>query len=574
MENHPGFLLSVRFCAIGALLTCAACTAMISSGDHSPGASSNSSTGSGSNGSSASGSTVTDACDANASVAPARVWRLTDGEYVSVVQSVFGVTMPPAITAAQVDTADYTNISEGTSVSLPIAQAYQTAAQQAAEQAVASHLSTFLPCGVQAPTDACVEQFIRNRVSRAFGRPVTDDEVQDLLAVYKTSGVDGPAVGIQLVIEAALQSASFLYRTELGPLQDGGPTAKVTLTPYEIATAMSFALRDSAPDDVLWKTAEDGSLATPKVLAAQVDRMLALPAVQANLSHKAGYWLGVEKLLSVEKSATAYPEFTAQVQNDLYTSGELFVQNLIANGSVKDLLSSRRMYLNESLAKIYGVSGVTSTDLVPVDVQLDERASGIMSQPAVLAASDAHPDSGDVVHRGLFIYYALVCGSAVGSPPANATALDAALPANSTDRQRSTFRTTTPECTVCHSLFDPFGLATERYDPIGRYQATDASGAPIDSSAVISTILGPDLAGPISGLPDVATRLQAGQRVSNCAVSNLGMVALGRDLSQDQSCAIKTVKDKFAASGTFSDFYRELLTSPGFVTRDAAPAAH
>src|SRR5450755_2832712 len=116
MENHPGFLLSVRFCAIGALLTCAACTAMISSGDHSPGASSNSSTGSGSNGSSASGSTVTDACDANASVAPARVWRLTDGEYVSVVQSVFGVTMPPAITAAQVDTADYTNISEGTSV--------------------------------------------------------------------------------------------------------------------------------------------------------------------------------------------------------------------------------------------------------------------------------------------------------------------------------------------------------------------------------------------------------------------------------------------------------------------------
>ena len=534
MEKRTGFLLSLGLGG-ACLLALAGCTAAVS-GEPRPGATGStsgagaSSTGSGGASSSGGGQTSTpgggDAavCDANASLAPARIWRLTDAEYVNVVQAVFGVTMPAEISEAQVNTGDYTNLSEGTNVSNPIALSYQQAAHEAAQQAVTSHLSTFLSCGATAPSDACVEQFISNRVARAFGRPLTDQEVQGLLAVYTTSDVDGPAVGIRLVIEAALQSGSFLYRTELGAPTDGGPTAKTTLTPFELASAVSFSLIDSVPDDALWAAAENGSLLTPSVLAAQVDRVLAMPAAQANLSHQAGYWLAVEKIASTEKDPTLFPEYTDDVKSQLYTSAQMFVQDLFAHGTVKDLLTSKRMYLNQSLATLYGIPGVTGTAFMPVDVQLPERAGGILTQPAVMAATDQRPNRSDPIHRGLFIYRSLVCGASIGSPPANATTVDAALPADATERQRSEFRqsSTSPGCSVCHAgLFDPFGLATERYDPIGRYVPT------IDSTATVSDRLGPALAGPVTGLPDVIARLQQGRIVSDCAVANLAQNDLG-----------------------------------------------
>jgi hypothetical protein len=572
MEKRPGFLLSLGLGGV-CLVALAGCTAAVSGqpkpGDSPSGAGASSTAAGGTSSSgggqpSVPGGGDAAACDTNASLASARIWRLTDEEYVNVVQAVFGVTMPAEISEAQVNTGDYTNLSEGTNVSNPLALNYQKAAHEAAQQAVTSHLSTFLSCGATAPSDACVEQFISNRVARAFGRPLTDEEVQGLLAVYKTSDVDGPSVGIRLVIEAALQSGSFLYRTELGAPKDGGPTAKTTLTPYEVASALSFSLLDSVPDDALWTAAENGSLMTPSVLAAQVDRVLAMPAAQANLSHQAGYWLAVEKIVNTEKDATLFPEYTDDLKSQLYTSAQMFVQDLFAHGTVKDLLSSRRMYMNQSLATLYGIPGVTGTAFMPVDVQLPERAGGILTQPAVMAATDQRPNRSDPIHRGLFIYRSLVCGASIGTPPANATSVDAALPADATERQRSDFRTSTtsPGCFACHGLFDAFGLATERYDPIGRYVPT------IDSTATISSRLGPALAGPVTGLPDVIARLQQGRIVSDCAVANLAQMTLGRQVQDDKSCAVKDVKDKFAASGSFTDFYRALLTSPGFITRD------
>jgi hypothetical protein len=122
-------------------------------------------------------------------------------------------------------------------------------------------------------------------------------------------------------------------------------------------------------------------------------------------------------------------------------------------------------------------------------------------------------------------------------------------------------------CRTCHSFFDPLGLTTERYDPIGRYRASGAAG-PIDASSTIKG-LGADLDGPVSGLGDLISRLQVGRRVSDCAVTNLSVFMLGKSDSE-KSCALQNVKDQFSKTGSFKDFYRALLTSPGFATRDAA----
>lgn len=565
--------LTLPLLATWLLLATASCTASVGSdqnpatGPGNAGANAGAGGPSGTSGNSSGGAGVS--CDATGS-APlgfARVWRLTDEQYVNAVRDTFGVTMPAEITGVAETTGEYVNYSEAApKIDLKIATLYQTAAHQAAVTASKAHLKTFLSCGEQAPSDVCVTQLIKNRVSRAFGRPLAEDEVQGLLGVYKASGTDGPTVGVQLVIEAALQAPSFLYRSELGPQQAGGPTGKVTLTPHEIASAMSFALMDSVPDDALWATAQDGSLADPAVRAAQVERLLALPAVQKNLSHKAGFWLGVERLGITHKDET-FPEYTAQVQADLYKSTQLFVEEIFSKGTVTDLLTSKRMYLNEPLAKLYNITGtgLTGSELKPVDVQAPERAMGILSQPGVISAF-SRPNRGDPIHRGLFIYNSLVCGRAVGAPPPGATQVDTDLPKDMTERQRAEYRAT-HTCRACHAIFDPLGLASEKYDAIGRYSETDANGAPIDSTSTI-TNLSPELDGPITGLPDVAARLKVGRRVSDCAVTNLTQYALGAQ--QNDKCALQTVQDKFATTGSFADYYRALFNSPGFVVRDAA----
>jgi hypothetical protein len=568
---HLGFRVSIGLTALALSLGVAGCTGAIS--DNSAANPHPSTTGGGVTGGATSTGTGggvttgggTGQCRPEASLAPARVWRITDEQYVNVVRQVFGVAMPPEITQASVDSADFTNLSELTIANPNTVFAYQTAARLAAQQAVTSQLGTFLPCGAT-PPDACVDTFIRHRVSRAFGRPLTDTEAQGLMGVYKAGVVDGPAVGARLVIEAALQSPSFLYRTELGAPRAGGPVGKVPLTPHEIATALSFALLDSVPDDTLWQRAEDGSIATPNGLASEVDRLLAMPEVQANLSQKAGFWLGVEKLRRTEKDLSVFPEFTVDLKNSLYMSAQMFVQDILAHGHVSDLLGSKRLYVNADLAKVYGIQGVSGSQLVPMDVQAVERSSGILSQPAVLAAY-SRPTRGDPIHRGLFIYYSLACGGQIPPPPAGALDIAATFPKDATERQLAGFRADTKlVCHNCHGLFDPLGLTTERYDPLGRYHESDASG-PIDMTSTILG-LGSDLDGPVSGLPELVSRLKVGRRVSDCASTNLAVFLLGREVKTDDSCALQDVKDKFAQSGAFADFFRALMTSPAFVTRD------
>ena len=568
---HLGFRVSVGWIGLQLMLGVAACTGGISDNMGRPSGSTTGGSPTGATTSTGSGGTTTGGtgggsgqCRQDASLAPARVWRITDEQYVNAVRQVFGVTMPSEITQASVDSADFTNFSELTIANANTVAAYETAARLAAQQAVTSHLGTFLPCG-SAPTDACVNTFIRNRIARAFARPLTDAEAQTLMGVYKAGAVDSPAVGARLVIEAALQAPSFIYRTELGPPRAGGPVGKVPLTPHEISSALSFALLDSVPDDSLWQHAEDGSIATANGLAAEVDRLLSLPDVQANLSAKAGYWLGVEKLRRTEKDLSVFPEFTTDLKNSLYLSAQMFVQDIMAHGKVTDLLSSKRVYANAAMAKVYGIQGVTGNQLVPVDLQATERSSGILSQPAVLAAF-TRPTRGDPVHRGLFIYYAMVCGGDIPPPPPGALDKAATFPKDSTERQLAGYRAADSVCKSCHGRFDPLGLSTERYDPLGRYAETNAMG-PVDSSSTIAG-LGADLDGPIGGLPDLVGRLQTGRRVSDCASTNLAVFVLGRDVKTDDSCALQDVKDQFAKTGAFADFFRALMTSPAFITRD------
>jgi hypothetical protein len=546
---------------VGPLLV-GACTAEVGGKDPMAGTGATSSTaGSGSGGS----GSETGACTENVALANARIWRLTDAQYGNAVRQVFGVSLPAAITELDTGTGEFTNLSELTLVNNNAVSAYQAAAKDVARQAVTSHFDKFLGCG---PSDACVEQFVRNRIARAFSRRLDGGEVAGYLELFKKGNVESPQAGLRLMIEAALQSPSFIYRTEIGTPTQGGPAvgSQVTLTPHEIASAVSFSLTNSVPDEALWQKADSGALADPAVLAAEVERLLDMPETKANLSQLAGYWLGVERLKRTEKDTAKYPEFTADLKANMYQSAQLFVQDLLATGTVNDLVTSKRMFLNETMATAFGIPGVTGADMRPVDVTLPERSFGILSQPGVLAAY-SRPTRGDPIHRGLFVFYGLVCGGQVPAPPPGALEIAKTWPPDATERELAGLRAANATCKACHARFDPLGLATERFDTMGRYHETDAKG-PIDQSTVLANI-GPDLEGPIDGVGPLAAKLTQGRRLSDCAATNLALLTLGRDdVKSDTSCALQGVKDQLAKTGKFRDFYKALATSPAFIKRD------
>jgi hypothetical protein len=387
-----------------------------------------------------------------------------------------------------------------------------------------------------------------------------------MLALYQLGAQDSPAAGLQTLLTYVLQAPSFLWRTELAGVNPATlTTTPKPLGPFELASALSFLFVDSVPDDTLWAKAADGSIVRPDVLGTEVDRLMALPAVKANVANKVGGWLSVHKTEVTVKDPKVFPQFTATVQGELTQSVRLFLQDVVYNGTLGDLVTSGRMYVNQDLAALYGVAGVTGTSLVPVDLPQPQWQGGILTQPALLAAN-SRADKGDPIHRGLFIYSAMVCGATLPPPPANAASVDSSLPADATERARANFRESRSDCNPCHGRFDPLGLLTERYDPLGRYVATDAAGQPIDQTSTIK--LGNNLDGPANGLPDLITRLKSSRQFSDCASGMLANISLGRPVTTDNSCALLKVQDGFAVNESFMGLFKSLATSPAFAMRD------
>jgi hypothetical protein len=505
-------------------------------------------------------------CVASATFAPPRLWRLNDQQYANVVHDVFGKAIAVPAEVSEARSAGAEDLARAESLGIgsdATANNFMNSAHTTALGAV-KDLPGLVGCAT--PDATCVTAFIKSKVARAFRRPVTDAEVQDMLALYNLGAADGPAEGVRVLMEYVLQAPAFLWRMELAGVDaTKSAAAPQALTPYELAGALGFLFLDSVPDEALWSKATAGTLTTPAVLAAEVDRLIALPAVQANLAAKVGSWLSLKKIEATVKDPTIFPEFTPSVKDALTASAQMFVKDLVVGGKLNDLVASRKMFLNQELAGLYGVTGVSGTSLMPVDVTLPERAGGILTQPAILAAN-SRINRGDPIHRGLFIYSAMTCGNPIPDPPANATAVDQSLPATATERERATFRASRSDCGACHVRFDPLGLLSERYDPIGRYREKDAAGQVIDQTATIK-LGSAALDGPANGLPDLIARLQSSREFGDCAAGKLAGVAVGRTVALDNSCALQGVRDDFAKNPSFLALFRAVATSPGFMTR-------
>ncbi|HEV3192051.1 MAG TPA: DUF1592 domain-containing protein, partial [Polyangiaceae bacterium] len=342
----------------------------------------------------ASGGTTNGTC--NPSTAP-RIWRLSDEEFVNAVSDLLpGVTVPAVTTPGRVK-GEFVNMAEAFPVTGALASDVRASAKAVAAAVVAS-LPALLKCQAGQPDMACAGAFIDRFVPRAFRRPIDSTERDGLLAVYGVGAQTTPADGVRLVLEAVLQSPSFLYRSELGAtIVAGQPTA---LTPYELATALSFLVLDSIPDDELWSAAQDGSITQPAVFTRETDRLLQTPRAQANISRVFLKWLGLGAGVVTELPAATYPEYDDVLRQSMLEESTRFVSALVGQGgTLRDLMTSRQTFVDSRLATIYGVAyPAGSTGFVPTTLPA-ERA-GILTQAGVVAAkSRGH----QIVIRGKFV---------------------------------------------------------------------------------------------------------------------------------------------------------------------------
>lgn len=510
------------------------------------------------------GGATTAACVPGASFAHARLSLISDDQYRNIVRDAFGVTLPTTVTITTLpSTSGNYPYNESAQIATTTVQAYQRAADEVAK------LLTAIPTCTSGLNQACMRQYLEQQLPLAWRRPPSESELAGLLQIFDSAAQDGATRQIQLTLDAALLHPAFLYRSEIGAAP--AATGKVALSPFELASALSFATSNSVPDAELFASAKDGTLTQPAVLSAQVARLMTLEPVKANLLKKVSYYLSFEALHFVSKDAASYPDF-AGLRGTLYDSSQALLNDVVWRGHFSDLFTTRTIYANSAMATAFGLVPVTGDALQPTRAPGDAYSAGLLTHPALLAATNRNAVGDDIVHRGLWVHDNLLCAPALPPPPASANAVAAMIMGSS--REQAMIRD--KGCgRACHGQFDAFGLVTLDYDNIGRYRTTDPTTTPpggaIDTTATLQAgiLVGQgDQPIELKNVNDLARALIATRQVSDCTAENLATYTLDHSPSVENPCELQAVKDRFQQNGSFAELFSAILTSPAFSTRD------
>ena len=501
---------------------------------------------------------------------PRRLIRLSFNQIATSLSPIFGADFAKKIVTDNSikDPTERTfpplgDTDEGSSY---IDSKWQTAdaiAKSASEQAVAS-FATLSGCGAT-PTSDCAQAYLVKLAERAFRRPLTDEDKTSLLTVFTDVTAKGGSAleASQYTIHAIFESPSFLYRTEFGSSAAEGP-----LTPYELASQLSYFVTDGPPDEQLLAAAAQNQLSTPEQITPHVDRMLATPAARANLQAAMIASLGVSKVLSVVIDPMKVPEFNSGVAASMFHETELLINNVLWNGGkVPELVTTRKGFVNAKLAPLYGVTPPTTLDADGFGaVELPENRAGILTSLGFLT-SRSRTDAQSVVGRGLSVNDAILCQQNPAFPENLADALKMlnASQANLSERERADYRAMTAPCLGCHRGFDPFGISLENFDTIGRFRTMDDQGRPVDASVKLPDTAGGTVA---NNAVEMGQALSSTGAFSACVATKLLTYALAETGVSGRSCATKAVADRFKTTDmTFPAMVREVAISKTLTQR-------
>ena len=388
--------------------------------------------------------------------------------------------------------------------------------------------------------EQAARQIIERFATRAFRRPAKSEEVDHLLAFYKLARGEGDRFedGIRLALTAALVSPHFLYRIELDP--PGAVDKAYAISDYELATRLSYFLWSSMPDEELFNLAAAKKLREPAALEAQVNRMLADPRAAALVSNFTGQWLELRNLDRSTPDPKQFPEFDEPLRQAMRREAELFFANLVREDrSVLEMLDADYTFMNERLAKHYGVEGVSGDDFRKVPLKPELKRGGMLTMAGVLTVT-AMSSRTSPVKRGKFILDQII-GLPPPPQPGDVPPLDETKTVTGkTLRERFENHRADPSCAVCHIRMDPIGFSLENFNAIGKWRDTD-DGAKIDPSGKLPE--GQSLDGP-AGLKRVL--LEQKNDFTRCLVEKMATYALGRGMGRSDKCMVKDVVEAAA----------------------------
>jgi hypothetical protein len=418
---------------------------------------------------------------------------------------------------------------------------------------------------------SCAKKIIATLARRAYRRPVTDEDLQIPLARYrdgaKTGGFES---GLELAVRSILVSPNFLFRFENQP-ETAAPNAPYRLSDLELASRLSFFLWSSIPDDELLNVAEKKTLRSPAVLGQQVKRMLADPRSEALVSDFAGQWLQTRNVSGFRPSPELLFHFDDNLRQAFERETELFFESIVReNRSVLELLDADYTFVNERLAKHYGIAGVYGERFRRVSLPPDSVRRGLLGQGSILTGTSRANRTSPVI-RGKWILENIL-GTPPPPPPANVPELkEERDPAKILPmREQMKQHRANPVCASCHAQMDELGFALENFDAIGEWRDIDAAGSPIDATAKLPD--GTTFTGP-AALRKVL--LNHADDFLTTLTEKLLTYALGRGLEAFDAPAVRQIKREAArANYSLASLIQGIVTSTPFQMRMAHERAN
>jgi hypothetical protein len=508
--------------------------------------------------------------------------RLNRAEYDNTIRDLVGVAVKPAADFPADDTGDgFDTLGAVLSVSPTLVEKYLAAAETVIEDAAAdpviwrrlteSPADDFVPFVLRGSpplrdpaekgTDPVVGDVefdrayfaLRAIADQAYRRPVTHVEMTRLMKFVETAAADGDGIdaGLRRAMKTVLVSPHFLFKIEADA---GGP-----LTDFELATRLSYFLWSSLPDEELSRTAATGKLHDSRTLVAQVRRMLADPKSLALARNFAGQWLQTRALSEVARDPSRFPGFDADLVQTMREETERFFDHVVREDrSVLEFLTADYTFVNERLARHYGLEGVSGTEFRRVSLAGTHRV-GVLTHASVLTVTSG-PTRTSPVKRGKWILENIL-DTSLGAPPPGADTLQAESKQKAASlREQLAAHRARPECASCHSRLDPLGFVLENFDPVGVWRdSADAFGTIPDGRTFHSPR---ELAQMLAAKPDEFCR---------CLTRKLMTYGLGRSLTLADRPAIERIVRHAARNDyRFSSLIIAIVRSEQFLNRGRA----
>jgi hypothetical protein len=514
------------------------------------------------------------ALQACATPGPQVLRRLNSTQFRNTLEAVFNGVVPESNPLNDSLTLGYDVDSDDLLVQGLDAQAIGSLSEQVSAAARANGLIAQLANNCTNLNDNnCKQTFVNNVAERLYREPLDNDRRQNLVNLFAANR-DGVQLvssfedGAELVIQAAIQSPYMIYRREIGSQQG----AEFQLSPYEVASELSYMLTNSPPDDQLRQAAKDNQLGSSDQILAQAERLLQTADAEDVLGGFVTAWLDLDRLEGKVKSGVDI----SQTLRDgmLEETRRLFLDVFHNDGTIGDLFSATYTYMNQELAGFYGMQGVAnSDDFTEVDISGGVRVPGLLGQGSYLAAH-ALADNSSPVQRAFVVRERILCNDLPPVP----TDLDTNLKpqaATATSRDRYQAHSSNPVCYNCHQLMDPVGFTFEAYDGYGRHRDTEA-GKPVDTSGALPLMdaNGPTgISVPMASVADLANYLSLSEQTRACLVNNLSYYAYGiannaKWASADKVCTDHFIRQVARDSGnTLKSVLTGILTAPHFTRR-------